>query len=68
MITDIKSHSPTNGFHKIMWITDALKENVHELNEQTITIHIAVYIRIVVDIKSDSLLMGFTKSCGLLMC
>ena len=44
-----------------MGITDALKRNVHDLNEQTIISHIAVYIRIIVDIKSNCPTNGFHK-------
>ena len=33
-----KAHSPANGFHEIMQITDAFKKNAHDLNEQTIQV------------------------------
>ena len=32
-----KAHFPANVFHEITGITDALKQNVHDQNEQTIT-------------------------------
>ena len=55
---------PANGFHKIRRISDALKKNAHDLNEQTklgLNVNITVYIRIIIDIKSHSPANGFHK-------
>ena len=40
LILSLKAHFPANVFHEITTITDALKKNAHDQNEQTILLTI----------------------------